>query len=190
MFRWISIRNLCSNGTETLRYIGPQGVLIALDAGVRETGWAVFSPKAEPVTGVIGLPGRRGMKAPERLSHLIEALDKLVTRWNPEEVAHSQPSGIHWSVPALELLDAALLEWATRHRFPMYGYSAQEVRTAVTGHPNAPKDQLAHDVMVGLGLIGQAKTTHEWEAMAVGHYHLLMLSTGNAPTPTPRSGSK
>ena len=151
-----------------------------MDAGVRETGWAVFSPKAELVTGVIALPGRRGMKAPERLSHLIEGLDGLVARWSPKEVAHSQPSGIRWPVPALELLDGALLEWARRHQLPMYGYSAQEVRTAVTGHPNAPKDQLAHDVMVGLGLIGQAKTVHEWEAIAVGHYHLLRHSIGDA----------
>ena len=74
--------------------------------------------------------------------------------------------------PALELLDAALSEWARRHGLPMFGYSAQEIRTAFTGHPNAPKDQLAHDVMIRLGLIGQAKTVHEWEAIAVGHYHL------------------
>ena len=155
-----------------MRYIDPQEVLLALDAGVRATGWAVFSPKAELDTGVIGLPGRRGMKAQERLCHLIQCLDRLVDRWSPQEVAHSQPSGIHWPVPALELLDSALSEWAKQHRLPMYGYSAQEIRAAVTGQPNAPKEQLAYDVMVGLGLIGQAKTAHEWEAIAVGHYHL------------------
>ena len=163
-----------------MRCIVPHAVILALDAGVRETGWAVFSPKAELDTGVIGLPGRRRMKAQERLSHLIQALDELVVRWNPQAVAHSQPSGIHWPVPALELLDAALSDWAKRHRLPMYGYSAQEIRTAVTGQPNAPKEQLAYDVMVGLGLIGQAKTAHEWEAIAVGHYHLLKQSTDNA----------
>ena len=63
----------------------------------------------------------------------------------------------------------------------MYGYSAQEVRTAVTGHPNVPNEQLAYDVTMGLGLIGQAKTTHEWEAVAAGYYHLQRLSIGDAP---------
>ena len=153
-----------------------------MDAGVRETGWAIFSPKTEMVTGVIGLPGRRRMKAQERITHLIECLDGLVAQWSPQEVAHSQPSGIHWPVPALELLDAALLEWVRRHELPMCGYSAQEVRIAATGQPNAPKDQLAHDVMVGLGLIGQAKTTHEWEAIAVGYYHLQRQSISDTPT--------
>ena len=42
----------------------------------------------------------------------------------------------------------------------------------MTGHTNASRDQLAYSVMVALGLIGQGKTTHEWEALAVGHYHL------------------
>ena len=168
-----------------MRYIDPKGVLLALDAGVRETGWAVFSPEAELVTGVIGLPGRRAMKAVERLSHLINGLDELVAQWNPQQVAHSQPSGIHWPVPALELLDSALLEWAKRHRLSMYGYSAQEVRAAVTGHPNSSKEQLAYDVMVDLGLIGQAKTTHEWEAIAVGHYHLQRQSLSGTPTAPP-----
>jgi Holliday junction resolvasome RuvABC endonuclease subunit len=66
----------------------------------------------------------------------------------------------------------------------MYGYSAQEIRTAITGQPNAPKEQLAYDVMVGLGLIGQAKTAHEWEAMAVGHYHSLRLNVNDATAPS------
>ena len=146
---------------------------------MRETGWAVFTPATEVITGVIGLPGRRRMKARDRLAHLIEGLDQLVARWNPEEVAHSQPSGIHWPVPALELLAAALLQWSNGHRIPIFAYSAQEVRTAVSGHPNASKDQLAYDVMVGLGLIGQAKTTHEWEAIAAGYYHLSWRCGGD-----------
>ena len=88
-----------------MRYIDAQRVLLALDAGVRESGWAVFCPNAELDSGVIGLPGRRGMKAQERLSHLIQGLDELVARWSPQEVVYSQPSGIHWPVPALELLE-------------------------------------------------------------------------------------
>ena len=160
---------------------GGQGALLALDAGVRETGWAVFNPGSEVVTGVIGLPARRGIKARDRLTHLIEGLDALVEQWRPEMVVHSQPSGIHWPVPALELLDAALLEWSGRHRLRLYAYTAQEVRTAVAGHPNASREELAYAVMAGLGLIGQAKTTHEWEAIAVGQFHASRAPTGRAP---------
>ena len=96
----------------------------------------------------------------------------LVEQWRPGAVAHSQPSGIHWPVPALELLDAALIQWSNGHLLRLYAYTTQEVRVAITGHPNTSKDELAYEVIVSLGLIGQAKTAHEWEAIAAGHYHL------------------
>ena len=60
-------------------------------------------------------------------------------------------------------------------------YTSQEVREAMTGHPNASRDQLAYAVMVSLGLIGQAKTTHEWEALAVGQYHLTRGAAAATP---------
>ena len=66
---------------------------------------------------------------------------------------------------------------------PLHAYTAQEVRSAIAGQTNASQDQLAFAVMERLGLIGLSKTPHEWEALAVGDYHL-----GNAiftPTPLP-----
>ena len=139
----------------------------------------MFSPGLEVTTGVIGIPGRRGMGAPARLRHLTQDLDRLVEQWQPIAVAHSLPSGIHWPVPALELLDCALKEWCQRHQLSLFPYSTQEVRTALTGHPNATREDLAYAVMLSLELIGQSKTTHEWEAVAVGQYHLSRPGDGN-----------
>ena len=156
-----------------------ESVLLALDAGVRETGWAVFSSGDQVATGCIGVPGRRRMDAQARLSHLIQGLDRLVEQWRPVAVAHSQPSGIHWPMPALELLETALREWCQRHQLRLFAYSAQTVRAALTGHPNASREDLAYAVMSGMGLIGQGKTTHEWEAIAVGHYHLTRQHDGD-----------
>jgi Holliday junction resolvasome RuvABC endonuclease subunit len=70
------------------------------------------------------------------------------------------------------LLDGALIQWSKSHLLRLYSYTTQEVRVAITGRPNTSKDELAYEVMVSLGLIGEAKTVHEWEAIAVGHYHL------------------
>ena len=65
----------------------------------------------------------------------------------------------------------------------VYTYTAQEVRESMAGHPNASRDQLAYAVMACLGLIGQGKTTHEWEALAVGHYHLTRgAAAANPPS--------
>ena len=144
-------------------------VLLALDAGVRESGWAVFEDGATVTTGVIGVGTKRCTQAQARIKQLVEGLDLLVERWTPGEVAHSLPSGIRWEVPALDMLSDNLSKWSLRHSLPVHAYTSQEVREAMTGHPNASRDQLAYAVMVSLGLIGQGKTTHEWEALAVGH---------------------
>ncbi|PKB83760.1 MAG: hypothetical protein BZY88_01600 [SAR202 cluster bacterium Io17-Chloro-G9] len=154
----------------------PRGhVLLALDAGVRETGWAVFNAACvvtQNGTGVIKAPAPRRSVVSSRVNHLLIALDGLVEQWQPSSLAHSRPSGIHWPVPALELLEIELARWARGHRLPLHAYTAQEVRSAIAGQANASQDALAYATMEQLGLIGQSKTTHEWEALAVGYYHL------------------
>ncbi len=156
-------------------------ILLALDAGVRESGWAVFEDGHTVMTGVIGAGTKRRTEAQVRVSRLVESLDLLVERWRPEEVTHSLPSGIRWPVPALDLLSDSLAQWSRRHNLPVYAYTAQEVRESMAGHPNASRDQLAYAVMACLGLIGQGKTTHEWEALAVGHYHLTRGAAADNP---------
>ena len=151
-------------------------ILFALDAGVRESGWAIFEDGRTATTGVIGAGTKRQTEAEVRVSRLVESLDLLVYQWRPDEVTHSLPSGIRWPVPALDLLSDSLAQWSRRHDLPVYSYTAQEVREAMTGHPNASRDQLAYAVMARLELSGQSKTTHEWEALAVGHYHLTQAT--------------
>ena len=156
-----------------------KGVFLALDAGVRESGWAVFGVESGPVTGVVKTGPRRRLDAHGRVSLLLEHLDRVVERWHPQNVVLSLPSGIRWQMPALELLERSLAQWSEKRGVPLYSYTAQEVRAAIAGHPNATGDQLAYAVMLRLGLIGQSKTTHEWDALAVGHYHLLQSHSGS-----------
>lgn len=151
---------------------GEARTLLAIDAGVRETGWAIFGSAGLDRTGVIAVARRGRVDGAARVDHLIRCLDGLVDRWRPGTVACCQPSGINWPIPSLELLDAALCRWAGRHGLHLCTYSTQEVRSAIAGHANASRDQLGYAIMVRLGLIGQGKTTHEWEAVAAGHYHL------------------
>ena len=154
-----------------MKGITEANVLLALDAGLGETGWTIIQHQKVIHSGLIQIPGRR-LDAASRISQLLQKLNQLAAQWQPEAVAHSRPSGIHWPVPALEMLESSLLQWCQDRGLPMHAYTAQEVRGSVTGHPNASRDQLAYAVMARLGLIGQAKNTHEWEAIAVGQYHL------------------
>ena len=151
-------------------------VLLALDAGVRETGWAVLNSDGVADSGMIGLKTRRPMEPEVRISHMLAALGQISARWDPNAVVHSQPTGINWPVPALELLDSRLLTWASELGLALTSYTAQEVRVAVTGHPNSSKEELGYATMLLLGLIGQGRSSHEWEAIAVGHHHLCRLA--------------
>ncbi len=163
-------------------------VLLALDAGLGETGWAIIHRQKVTHSGLIQIPGRRRLDAASRISRLLQELDQLAAQWRPEAVAHSRPSGIHWPVPALDLLESSLLQWCRDRGLPLHAYTAQEVRGYVTGHPNASRDQLAYAVMSRLGLIGQAKSTHEWEAIAVGQYHLSRSGKNVTPDDGKESG--
>ena len=142
-----------------------------MDAGVRETGWAVFKDGEVIESGVTGLSTRRKLEPEVRVAHLLESLSELADRLTPQAVALCQPSGINWPVPALDLLVYSLAGWSAGRGLPQYSYTAQEVRAAIAGHPNASRDQLGYATMLLLGLIGQGRSTHEWEAIAVGHYH-------------------
>ena len=79
---------------------------------------------------------------------------------------------MNWRVPGRDQLEQALLGWTDSTGLPLIVYAAPEVRAAVAGQPNASKDALGYAVMLRLGLIGQSRATAEWEAIAVGYYHL------------------
>ncbi len=111
--------------------------LLALDTGVRETGWAVFQDGQVVESGVAGLKSRRKVEPKVRISHLIASLSELADRWQPQAVAFSQPSGINWEVPALDLLVSSLAGWSSERGLKQHSYPAQEVRAAIAGHPNA-----------------------------------------------------
>ena len=151
---------------------GIPSVLFALDANVGGSGWALFSSREIVATGVIGADVKRGASAKARLSRLTDDLDLLVDRRRPDEVAYSLPSGIHWPMPALDMLRDQVQMWSKKHSLSTFVYNAQEVRAAIAGHPKASEDKLAYEVMAMLGLIGQSKTVREWKALAVGCHHL------------------
>ena len=107
-----------------------------------------------------------------RIASLITELDRLAEDIHPEVVACCQPSGINWTVPSIRLLEESLLNWSETRNIGFFSYTTQEIRAAIAGFANASPDRLGYAIMVRLGLIGQRRSTHEWEAVAVGYYHL------------------
>ena len=99
-------------------------VLLALDARVRETDWAVFKSDEVIESGVTGLSTRRKVEPGVWVSHLLQSWDELTEKWNPKLVALCQPSGINWPVPTLDLLLTSLAEWSAGRELPQFSYTA------------------------------------------------------------------
>ncbi len=147
------------------------GALLALAAGLRETGWAVFHGSTVTASGVAGLKTRRKVEPSDRIAHQMNDLSAVALRWQAVCAVRSKADGINWRAPGLERLDGALHIWADGLAIPLFDYTIREVRAAVAGQPNASREALCYAIMRRLGLIGQSRATAEWEAIAVGYYH-------------------
>ena len=126
-------------------------------------------------TGVI-IGHRRPWRAElsARIKGIGAELDRLAEAWHPYEVACGKPSIMHLpnEREGVEMLSQAMEQWAQQHNLPLYCYPLREIRAVVLGRSNAASEELAYATMTRWGLLGEEKSTHEWNAIAVGDYHL------------------
>ena len=115
----------------------------------------------------------------DRIDAIEAELDRMAQTWKPKDVACGKPAQTplphqqEWS----EMLVGALKRWSRSRGLPLFLYPLREVRATLSGRANAAKEELAFVVMSRWGLLGMKKTTHEWNAIAVGDYHLGRLTT-------------
>lgn len=109
-----------------------------------------------------------------RIAAIEEALDNTVDRWQPLVACYGRPPQLQLpqQQEGMEILRESLERWAGEHGLPIHCYPIREIRTALVGRPNVAKEELAYSVMTRWGLLGEGKTTPEWNAIAVGDYHL------------------
>ena len=149
------------------------GSLLAISPGTRRTGWAVFIDGQLKDTGTISIPAVLRARAGERAVLLVCSLDELAVRWDVGAVACRRRSSAGLPAPGTAPLEAELSRWREFRGLAWYPCTTPEVRTALAGKPNASREALAYAVMKNLGLIGETRTMEEWEAAAIGVYHLL-----------------
>ncbi len=148
------------------------GDLLAISVGTRRTGWAVFVDGLLKETGVISIPAVLRARPDERAVLLVCSLDELAVRWDVHEVASRGRSSVGLPQRGMAALEAALSRWREFRGVAWYSYTTAEVRTVLAGKPNASKEALSYAVMERLGLIGETRAAEEWEAAAIGVYHL------------------
>ena len=158
---------------------------LAVYPGLRQSGWAVLAAGHGSErgyievmeSGVAGNSDRRKMDPGLRIASQLRDLDAVVSRWSPSCLVCASPNGGNWGKQGLLQLDHALRLWARNLSLPLTVHAATDVRATVAGRSNASKDALAYAIMHLLGLIGQVRSSLEWEAIAAGWYHHRSLTS-------------
>jgi len=117
---------------------------------------------------------------PKRLKVLLDELDALITRFQPQEVAIEKvfmarnPD----SAPKLGQARGAAMCAAVLRDLPIHEYAAKEIKLAVVGKGGADKVQVQHMMGVLLNLNGKIQADAA-DALAVAVTHANVRATAN-----------
>ena len=117
---------------------------------------------------------------PKRLKVLLDELDALITRFQPQEVAIEKVFMARNPDSALKLGQArgAAMCAAVLRDLPIHEYAAKEIKLAVVGKGGADKVQVQHMMGVLLNLNGKIQADAA-DALAVAVTHAKVRATAN-----------
>ena len=135
--------------------------IIAIDPGTQRTGYAVFEI-SNTASRLIecGTVFVRGKDLPEKLLSVHRGIERLFRRLKPRQVVIERPF--------VCMLAAAVI------RARVFEYAPSQVKKAVTGDGNAPKEKVQQFVSATLGL-RQAPEPDTADAIALAICHLNRL---------------
>ncbi len=145
--------------------------VLGLDPGSLHTGYGLLEvggggPKFL-AWGRIS-PGR-GLALPRRLARLSEEVTALVGRWRPAVAVLESPflGGNARSLVVLAQARGALVAALAGAHLEVLEYSPAEVKSALTGHGGAAKEQVARMVQLLLDLSAETPPFDATDALAV-----------------------
>jgi len=152
--------------------------ILGIDPGSQRTGVGIIDVDAsgrithvhhQPIVLLIA------ENFPQRLKVLLDALDALITQYQPQEVAIEKVFMARNPDSALKLGQArgAAMCAAVLRDLPIHEYAAKEVKLAVVGKGGADKVQVQHMMGVMLNLNGKIQAdAADALAVAVTHAHV------------------
>jgi crossover junction endodeoxyribonuclease RuvC len=151
-------------------------VILAIDPGLKITGFGILAKAGEAVRaldfGTVTVSA--DLPLPQRLRSLFEALEELILRWSPAEVAIEAPfvaANKQVAVAIGEARAVAMLA-AAQAGLPVFSYSPAEVKEAVTGYGRGEKRQVQEMVRLQLGLETIPQPDDAADALATALCHV------------------
>ena len=129
--------------------------IIAIDPGTRLTGYAIFEINNRSSTMTeCGKVFVRGKDLPEKLLAIHRGIERLFRRVKPRQVVIERPFVGVSARDALTLnaARAVCMLAAAISKARVFEYAPAQVKKAVTGNGNAPKELVQHYAQVTLGL--------------------------------------
>ena len=164
---------------------GPGLVVLGIDPGLRAAGWGVLalagsgasSAEREEITvlGYGAVITEPAVPLPERLRRLAFGLREVIGRWQPAEVAVEEAfvaANKRVAIAMGEARGVALLV-AAEAGLPVFGYSASEVKQAVSGYGRGSKEQVQEMLRLQLGLEEAPQPNDASDALATALCHLM-----------------
>ena len=152
--------------------------ILGIDPGSQRTGVGIIDvDKAGRITHVHHQPINLlvAENFPQRLKVLLDALDEIISTYQPHEVAIEKVFMARNPDSALKLGQArgAAMCAAVLRDLPIHEYAAKEIKLAVVGKGGADKVQVQHMMGVMLNLNGKIQAdAADALAVAVTHAHV------------------
>ncbi len=120
---------------------------------------------------------------PSRLKEIYEKLTEVIQKHRPQVMAVEKVFFAKNAISALKLGQArgVVLLTGALHDLEIYEYSVTEIKSIITGHGRADKEQVAKMLQMMLGVQNFA-TLDASDALALGVAHALSLRKGLSPT--------
>lgn len=150
--------------------------VLGLDPSLQSTGFGIVENKGEKLQAVVyGIikPERRSEFC-QRLNEIRTELEKIVDRYQPDEVAIENPfyaRNVRTALSLGQVRGAVLVALASRN-CPLFEYSALEIKKAVTGYGQAEKDQVQRMVKILLKVEDDRMPLDASDALAAAICHL------------------
>ena len=146
-------------------------LILGLDPGSRKTGWGLVEVSGNRLTlvdqGCLAPPSKAAI--PTRLGFLAEGLAAVLGRCQPDAAGLESPfHGLNSrSLIVLSQARGVLIGEVARRGVEVLEYSPAEVKSAVTGHGRAAKEQVARMVGLQLGVDTGGWSADVTDALAV-----------------------
>ena len=151
-------------------------IVLGIDPGVSETGWAVLeSSEGTPVLAASGLiRTSAGTPLAERLVTIHRAISALIEEHQPDQVAIEEMFFIRTANTIRATLQArgVILLAAGQKARPIHEYNPRTVKSALTGSGSADKAQMQKVLQKALNLEAMLKPDDVADAAAIALCHL------------------